>query len=171
VTVQIVVGRIGRAHGIRGELTVDLRTDEPETRFAAGSVLATDPAETGPLTVAASRWHSGRLLVAFEGFGDRTAAETLRGTVLVIDSAEQGPLDDPDEFYDWQLEGLQAELPDGTPVGTVAEVLHLPHGDVLAVRREGAEELLVPFIAAQVPVVDVAGGRVVVDPAPGLLDL
>jgi 16S rRNA processing protein RimM len=169
--VELVVARLGRAHGIRGEVTVDLRTDDPDTRFAAGTVLATDPAEAGPLTVRAARWHSGRLLVAFEGVETRSAAEGLRRTLVVVDTADLEPLDDPEEFYDWQLEGLRVELPDGSPLGAVAEVLHLPGGDVLAVRREGAPELLVPFVAAQVPVVDVAGGRVVVDPAPGLLDL
>lgn len=168
---QVVVARVGRAHGIRGEVTVEVRTDDPDARLAPGSVLATDPAEAGPLTVRAAHWHSGRLLLSFEGVADRTGAEALRGTLLVVDTADLEPLQDPEEFYDWQLEGLSAELGDGTVVGVVAEVLHLPGGDVLAVRREGAEELLVPFVAAQVPVVDLPGGRVVLDPAPGLLDL
>jgi 16S rRNA processing protein RimM len=167
----VVVGRIGKPQGIRGEVTVEVRTDDPESRFAAGSVLLTDPAERGPLTVEASRSQSGRLVVLFAGVGDRNAAEALRGTVLCVDQAELPPPDDPDEFHDFQLRGLLAELPDGTAVGRVADVLHLPHGDVLAIAREGLAELLVPFLKAMVPVVDVAGGRVVVDPPEGLLDL
>jgi 16S rRNA processing protein RimM len=93
--VQLVVGRIGRAHGIRGEVFVDVRTDDPDTRFAAGSVLATDPADAGPLTVDRFRWHSGKLVVGFAGYADRTAAEGLRGVRLVIDSDDLEPLDDP----------------------------------------------------------------------------
>ena len=85
---HIAVGQIVRAHGIRGEVIVAVRTDEPGVRFAAGSVLPTEPPERGPLTVAASRWHSGRLIVVFEGVRDRTAAEGLRGTLLVLDSAQ-----------------------------------------------------------------------------------
>src|SRR5579871_1151798 len=103
---QLVVGRVGRPHGLRGEVTVEVRTDDPDQRFAAGQSLAADPPERGPLTVAASRWHSGRLLVRFAGHEDREAAETLRDTVLVIDSGQLGPLDDPEEFYDHDLIGL-----------------------------------------------------------------
>jgi 16S rRNA processing protein RimM len=169
--VQIVVGRLGRAHGVSGDLTVEVRTDDPDARFAAGSVLATDPPEAGPLTVTAARWHSGLLLLTFDGVADRGAAEALRGTLLVVDSADLEPLADPDEFYDWQLAGLPVELADGSPLGEVAEMLHLPGGDVLVVAREGASEVLVPFRAETVPVVDVPGRRVVVDPPPGLLDL
>src|SRR5258708_10850576 len=100
---QLVVGRVGRAHGLRGEVTIEVRTGDPAERFAVGSVLATYPAERGPLTVAAARWHSGRLLVAFEGCRDRDAAEALRETLLQIDSADLEPLGDPEEFYDHDL--------------------------------------------------------------------
>src|SRR5215469_5074508 len=103
---RLVVGRVGRPHGLRGEVTVEVRTDDPAQRFAAGSVLATDPAGRGPLTVVASRWHSGRLLVTFEGCQDRADAEALRDTLLQIDSADLEPLDDPEEFYDHDLIGL-----------------------------------------------------------------
>ena len=81
---QLVVGRVGRPHGIRGEVTVQVRTDDPGRRFAAGSVLATEPADRGPLTVLSSRWHSGRLLVSFAGSADRSQAESLTGTLLVV---------------------------------------------------------------------------------------
>jgi 16S rRNA processing protein RimM len=170
---QLVVGRVGRPHGIRGELTVEVRTDDPDTRFAAGSVLATEPAARGPLTVSSSRWHSGRLLISFTGYHDRTAAEELRGTLLVMDSAELAAPDDPDEFHDYQLIGLGAWTVGGEQVGVVADVLH--HGqDLLVIRPAGRRadtgEILVPFVAAIVPEVDVAAGRLVIDPPGGLLD-
>lgn len=170
-----MVGRIGKPQGIKGEVTVEVHTDEPQARFATGSVLLTDPAQRGPLTVEAARDQNGRLMVAFEGYGDRNAAETLRGTLLVVDAATLPAPDDPDIFLDHHLIGLVAELPDGSRLGAVTEVLHLPHGDVLVVRRDGAAdtaaEVLVPFVAAMVPEVDVPGGRLVVDPPEGLLAL
>ncbi len=186
---QIAVGQIVRAHGIRGEVIVAVRTDEPDVRFAPGSVLGAEPPDRGPLTVAAARWHSGRLIVAFEGIGDRTAAEGLRGTLLILDSAQIPPVADPDEFYDHELIGLGVVTAAGERVGVVADVLH--HGqDLLVVRRDGAagapgraavrgpavsagpaaDEALVPFVGAIVTEVDVAAGRLVIDPPPGLLD-
>ena len=129
-----------------------------------------DPAERGPLTVESRRWQTGRLMVAFVGVPDRTAAEALRDTLLQVDAATLPTPEDPDEFLDVQLVGLRVELEDGTPVGVLREVLHLPHGDVLVVAREGRAEALVPFVSAIVPVVDLPGGRVVVTPPPGLLD-
>jgi 16S rRNA processing protein RimM len=164
----VVVGRVGRPQGIKGEVTVEVRTDSPEERFAPGASLATD---AGTLTVETVRDHSGKLVVRFEGVVDRNGAEALRGTVLQVDARTLPDLDDEDEYYDTQLVGLRASLQDGTAVGTVAEVLHLPHGDVLVVAREGAPELLVPFVRAMVPVVDLPQGVVVLDPPPGLLDL
>lgn len=166
-----MVGRIGRPHGIRGEVSVEVRTDSPDERFAEGSVLVTDPSERGPLTVTRLHWHSGRLLLSFDGVSDREGAEALRETMLVVDSDDLPPLADPDEYYDHQLVGLRAELPDGTELGTVEDVLHSPADDLLAVRRTDGEELLVPFVSVMVPTVDVPGGRVVVDPPDGLLDL
>src|SRR5258708_30114064 len=121
---QLVVGRVGRPHGIRGELTVQVHTDDPDLRFAAGSVLATEPAARGPLTVSASRWHSGRLLVTFAGYAGRSQAEELRGTLLVMDSSEVGPAADPEEFHDYELIGLEGLTRAGEPVGVVADVLH-----------------------------------------------
>ena len=197
---QIAVGQIVRAHGIRGEVIVAVRTDEPDVRFAPGSVLGAEPPDRGPLTVAAARWHSGRLIVAFAGIGDRTAAEGLRGTLLILDSAQIPPVPDPDEFYDHELIGLGVVTAAGERVGVVADVLH--HGqDLLVVRRDGAagapgrarpggpgraavrgpggpaasvappaDEALVPFVGAIVTDVDVAAGRLVIDPPPGLLD-
>ncbi|GAA4910684.1 16S rRNA processing protein RimM [Nonomuraea thailandensis] len=165
---QLVVGRIGRPHGVRGDVTVEVRTDDPELRFAAGKPIATDPADRGPLVVAGRRWHKGVLLLAFEGVTDRDAAEELRGTMLVIDSSEVTPSDDPDEFHDHQLIGLSVRTVAGEPVGEVEDVLH--HGqDLLVVRRQGQEDALIPFVRELVPEVDLEAGRLVVDPPEGLL--
>jgi 16S rRNA processing protein RimM len=168
---RLTVGRIGKPQGIRGEVTVEVRTDAPEVRFAAGSVLLTDPAERGPLTVASTRDQNGRLIVAFDGVPDRSAAEALRNTMLLVDASDVPPSEDPDEFHDTQLVALAAELADGSALGVVTDVLHLPHGDVLVVRRDDGSEVLVPFVRAIVPEVDLAAGRLVVDPPEGLLDL
>jgi 16S rRNA processing protein RimM len=168
---DLVIGRIGRAHGVGGEVTVELRTDDPDARFAPDAVLRTDPAERGPLRVQAARARLGGLVVAFAGVGDRVAAEALRGTLLVVDAASLPELGDPDEFYDHQLVGLAAVLPDGTALGTVGEVLHPPGSDLLSIRDTAGAERLVPFIRAFVPTVDLAAGRLVVDPPPGLLEL
>ena len=172
---QVTVGRIGRAHGVRGDVVVGVRTDEPELRFAPGSRLDTDPVGVGPLTVAGYRWHSGDLLVRFAEITDRDAAAELGGTWLMVDSAGLGALDDPDEFRDGDLVGLSVRTVDGTVVGTVADVLH--HGqDVLAIDPAGAagaraEQILIPFVKAIVPEVDVAAGVLVIDPPEGLLNL
>jgi 16S rRNA processing protein RimM len=133
--VQLVVGRIGRAHGVRGDVLVAVRTDEPDERFAVGAVLATDPTDAGPLTVASARWHSGRLVVGFAGHGDRSAAEALAGVRLVVDSADLPPLEDPDEFHDHELVGLAVVTPAGESLGTVTDVVHGPAGDLLVVAR------------------------------------
>ncbi len=168
----LVVGRIGKPQGLRGEVTVQVRTDDPDTRFAAGAVLLTEPAARGPLTVASARDQNGRLVLAFDGVTDRTAAEALRETLLQVDAATLAPPEDEDEFHDHVLRGMTALLVDGPPLGTVADVLHLPHGDVLVITRaDNGAEVLVPFVRAMVPDVDVAGRTLTVDPPHGLLDL
>lgn len=164
----LAVGRVGRAHGVHGEVSVEISTDDPGARFALGSSLGTDPPEFGPLTVEAVRPHAGRLLIRFAGVADRTAAEALRGTLLLIDSAEISPSGDPEEFHDQELIGLTVVTADGTEIGRVVDVEHLGQ-DLLVVGR-AAGDALIPFVRAIVPEVDVAGGRVVIDPPPGLLD-
>jgi 16S rRNA processing protein RimM len=171
----VVVGRIGRPHGVRGEVTVEVRTDDPELRFVPGAVLRTDPADRGPLTVAAKRWHRDVLLLTLERpdgevLDSREAAETVRNTELLVDIADLPELEDPDTFYDHQLVGLAARLTDGTALGEVTAVRH-EGADLLVVGRPERGELLVPFVAAIVPTVDVDGGFVVVDPPEGLLEL
>ena len=165
---QLVVGRIGRPHGVRGDVTVEVRTDDPELRFAVGASLATDPADRGPLVIEDVRWHKSTLLLSIAGVTGRDEAEKLRGTMLVIDSADIVPSQDPDEFHDQQLIGLRVVTVSGEPVGEVADVLH--HGqDLLVVRRGGQDDAFIPFVKALVPEVDVQGGRLVVDPPEGLL--
>lgn len=167
---RVLVGRIGRAHGIRGEVSVEPRTDDADARFGAGARLHTEPGTAGPLTVSSARWHSGRLLVRFTGVPDRTAAEGLRGVRLLADVDPQERPDDPEEFYDHQLVGLHAVTTDGATVGEIAEVVHLAGQDLLSIRGAGEREILVPFVAQIVPEVDLTGGRVVIDPPAGLLD-
>ncbi|HZG06717.1 MAG TPA: ribosome maturation factor RimM [Streptomyces sp.] len=167
---QLVVARIGRAHGIKGEVTVEVRTDEPEVRLAPGAVLATDPASAGPLTIASGRVHSGRLLLRFEGVNDRTAAEALRNTLLIAEVDPEERPEDPDEYYDHQLVDLDVVTRDGTVVGRIEEIAHLPYQDLLVVRKTDGGEVLVPFVGEIVPEIDLAGQRAVIDPPPGLLD-
>jgi 16S rRNA processing protein RimM len=147
-----------------------VRTDEPERRFGAGAVLLTDRSGGAPVVVASRRWHSGRLLVHFEGVDDRTAATELRGVVLRtrIDLGERP--EDPDEFYDHHIVGLTVVDPAGVVLGEVAQVVHGAQ-DLLVVRREGARDALVPFVQALIPEIDLENGRVVADLPEGLLDL
>ncbi|HLM06625.1 MAG TPA: ribosome maturation factor RimM [Blastococcus sp.] len=171
----VVVGRIGRPHGVRGEVTVEVRTDDPDQRFVPGAVFRTDPASRGPITVTGVHWHSGTLLLRLEGpdgkpIADRDAAEAVRNTELLVEVADLPQLEDPDAYYDHQLVGLAARLPDGTALGEVAAVRHEAQ-DLLVVRRAGAADALIPFVAALVPTVDLDGGFVVVDPPEGLLEL
>ncbi|MEU3599513.1 ribosome maturation factor RimM [Streptomyces sp. NPDC006798] len=167
---QLVVARIGRAHGIRGEVTVEVRTDEPELRLGPGAVLATDPAGTGPLTIETGRVHSGRLLLRFAGVTDRNGAEALRNTLLIADVDPEETPEDPDEYYDHQLVDLDVVLADGTAVGRITEISHLPSQDLFIVERPDGEEVMIPFVEEIVASVDLVEQRIVVVPPPGLLD-
>jgi 16S rRNA processing protein RimM len=168
--VDVVIGRIGRAHGVRGEVSVEVRTDDPEQRFAVGAVVSTEPGPAGPLTVAATRPHTGRLLVRFVEVSDRSTAEGLRGVLLVADLPESRDSGGPDEFYPRELVGLRVLTDAGAPVGEVAEVVPAPAHDLLRVRRDDGGEALVPFVAALVPDVDLGAGRITVVDRPGLLN-
>jgi 16S rRNA processing protein RimM len=170
----VVVGHVARAHGIRGEVAVEVRTDVPDRRFAVGNVLHTDHPDAPMLTVAATRPHAGRLLVTFAEVLTRDVAEVLKGTVLLIDADAIGPVgdgDDADTWWDSDLIGLSARTVDGTLLGPVTDVVHGSGGDLLAIAREDGRELLVPFVHDIVPTVDPAEGVLVVDPPPGLLEL
>lgn len=162
---HVVVGRIGPAHGLKGEVFVEPRTDEPERRFAAGQVLITD---TSTMTVASSRTHSGRLVVRFQEVDGRNAAEAVRGTELSCRIDPRELPEDPEEFYDHQLVGLRVETPAGEAVGELLRVQHGAAQDLLVISTS-EREVLFPFVAALVPVVDVPGGRIVIDDLPGLL--
>ncbi|MEU8514825.1 ribosome maturation factor RimM [Kitasatospora sp. NPDC048722] len=167
---QLVVGRIGRAHGIRGDVSVEVRTDEPELRLGPGAVVLTDPASAGPLTVESGRVHSGRLLLRFAGVKDRNAAEALRGTLLISEVDPDESPEDPEEYYDHQLIGLDVVLSDGTPVGELTEVVHLPYQDLLTVKKADGTEVLVPFVSQIVPTIDLENQRAVITPPAGLID-
>lgn len=164
---EVVIGRIGRPHGIRGEVTVESRTDDPDRRFAPGTSMVDDGGRT--LIVEGLGAHGGRLRVKFAGVDDRTAAESLRGQLLRIERGPDDQPEDPDEFYDTDLIGMCALYVDGSELGVVRDVLHLPGQDLLAIDHAG-REVLVPFVATFVPEVDVARRVVVVDPPPGLLE-
>lgn len=163
---QLVIGTIGAAHGLRGELAVHLRTDNPVERFAVGAVLSTDPAAAGPLTVTRSRTQVDRWFITFREVTSRTVAEGLRGVALVVDV---GSSDDGDAWYPHELAGLRVELVDGSVIGEVIGLEALPAQDSLVIRENSGARTLVPFVKKIVPVVDVAGGRVVLDPPHGLL--
>ncbi|WP_127497254.1 ribosome maturation factor RimM [Actinoplanes solisilvae] len=186
----LTVGQIGKPHGIRGEVSVVVRTDEPEERFVPGSVFVTEVprdrrVSTGPSAVAGTaryevpkqlvlesiRWHQGRGIAVFENIYDRNVAEELRGVFLQVDSSELTPPDDPDEFHDHQLVGLRVESADGTVHGTVQRIDHAPSSDLIVLKKAAGGTALIPFVSAMVPTVDVAGGKIVVDLPEGLLDL
>jgi 16S rRNA processing protein RimM len=166
----VTVGRIGRAHGIKGEVGVDVRTDEPDRRFADGATVVTVSKVPRTLTVEASRWHSGRLLVKFAGVPDRTAAEQLRNLVVQSEIDEDERPEDPDEYYDRELIGLAVRTTDGAEAGEVIDVVHLPSQDLLEIRRPAGNAVLVPLVEALVPELNVEKGYVLVADRPGLLD-
>jgi 16S rRNA processing protein RimM len=167
---QLVVARIGRAHGIKGEVTVEVRTDEPELRLGPGAVLTTEPASAGPLTVETGRVHSGRLLLGFEGVRDRTGAEALRNILLIAEIDPEDVPEDPEEFYDHQLMDLDVVLADGTAIGRITEITHLPSQDLFIVERPDGSEVMIPFVEEIVLEIDLEEQKAVVDPPPGLFD-
>jgi 16S rRNA processing protein RimM len=176
---ELTVGRVVKAHGISGEVVVEIRTDDPAARFAAGNTLRAEKShgdgQERSYVVAHAREHGGRLLVRLVGVDDRDAADALRGSLFVVDSDDLPPIDEPDTYYDHQLEGLHVRTTTGTDVGVVAEVLHTAAGELLAVRRSdhGSEtgEVLVPFVSAIVTSVSLDDRIVEIDPPEGLLDL
>lgn len=166
-TVEVVVGILGRAHGLRGEVVIELRTDEPDRRFGPGQVLrAEDGART--FTVTSARYHSGRLLVTFAELADRTAVEAVRSTRLVLDVAPGELPEGEGEFYDRQLVGLRVLDAAGVDVGAVTALVHLPGQDSLEVLTDIGTRL-VPFVVALVPEVDLAEGHIRLADVPGLL--
>jgi 16S rRNA processing protein RimM len=170
---ELTIGRVVKAHGVTGEVVVEVRTDDPDIWFAPGAVLrakVSDHPERN-FVVATVRAHGGRLLVRLEGVANRDAADALRGSWFVIDSEDSPPIDEPDTYYDHQLEGLRVRTIQGREIGTVTEVLHTPGGELLAVNRGQAGELLVPFVSAIVTSVSLQDRIVEIDPPEGLLEL
>jgi 16S rRNA processing protein RimM len=167
--VQVVVARIGKAHGLRGEVTVQVLTGAPDERFVPGATFVTEPVGAGPLLLRSARDHNGILLLGFEHTDDRNGAEALRGIKLLADVLE----DDGDEnaWYERDLVGLKAVTVAGDEVGEVTALESRPAQDLLVLRLTDGRQARVPFVTAIVPEVDVAGGRVVLDPPTGLLDL
>ena len=172
---ELVVGRVVKAHGITGEVVVEVRTDDPEARFAPGANLfgRSAGAETvQQYTVESVREHGARLLLRVAGVADRPAADALRGVVFVVESADLPPIDDPDEFYDHQLEGLRVRTVGGEDVGAVVEVVHTAAGELLAVRPDGtSREVLIPFVTAIVTSISLADNLIEIDPPEGLLEI
>ncbi|MEB4208781.1 ribosome maturation factor RimM [Mycobacterium sp. 94-17] len=173
---ELTVGRVVKAHGISGELVVEIRTDDPAARFSPGNTLRAKPSRDGverSCVIESAREHGGRLLVRVAGVTDREAADAMRGTLFVVDSENLPDIDEADTYYDHQLEGLRVRTTAGEQIGVVAEVLHTAAGELLSVRREAGEkrELLVPFVTAIVTAVSLDDGTVEIDPPEGLLDL
>ena len=158
---RLLVGRIGRAHGILGEATIEVRTDDADTRFAIGQKLQTD--EHGILTITSGRVHNGILLLGFAGYSDRNQIEKLRNTMLYADVDINEAREDADDYHVLQLIGCQAFLETGELFGEVTDVVNLPGQDLLAIKTP-TREALIPFVHQLVPIVDVAAKRIVVIP-------
>lgn len=169
---QVVVGRVVRPHGVRGDVVVEVRTDRPEHRFGTGCVL--DRPDGPPLTVGAARPHGQRWLVRFAGVASRDAAEALRDTELTVPAQTAAHGDeagsDSEEYPDHLLVGMAVHDLAGVLIGTVATIEHAPWQDLVVVDRPSGGEIRVPFVRALVPVVDLQTGVLVVDPPGGLLD-
>ncbi|MEO8828486.1 ribosome maturation factor RimM [Lapillicoccus sp.] len=174
---ELVVARIGKPHGLLGEVTVQLHTDDPERRLVTGATFATQaqPGSGVPrtLTLRSTRVHNGTWLLAFEQIPDRTGAESLRGTQLLADVDDLQRLDDDDDegWYEDELLGLAVVTRDGRQVGTVSGLQTGTVQDLLVVALTGGGDAYLPFVEAIVPEVDVPAGRVVVAPPDGLLEL
>ena len=158
---RLLVGRIGRADGILGEATIEVRTDEPDRRFAIGATVQTDT--HGDLKIISGRVHNGILLLGFEGITDRNGVEKLRNTLLYADVDINEENDDEDEYHVMQLIGCQAVLETGEVFGEVTDVINLPGQDLLAIKTAQGEQLI-PFVHQLVPTVDIANKKVVVIP-------
>ena len=165
---QLVVARIGRAHGVRGEVTIELRTDNPSERFEVGRVFKTDPERFTPLKIASIRDHNGTVLLSFEGRPDRNSVEELRNVLLIADVDIPIPSEQDDEFHATLLIGCRVFTEENLELGEVIDILQLPTQDALVVKR-ASEEILIPFVKKHVPMVDVKEKRIVVREMEGLI--
>lgn len=174
--IEVLVGRIGKAHGLRGDVTIDVRSDEPERRFVAGtrlvarrSVASQATPTSTELTLTSARWHGAVLLARFAEIPDRTAAEEARGLQLFVTLAPDETPEDPEEYYDHQLVGLTAYDVGGARLGEVTAVQHGAAQDLITVTTPEGRQALVPFVAALVPEVDITAGRLTIADRPGLV--
>ncbi len=175
----VLVARVGKPHGLRGEVTVQLHTDDPDRRLAVSETLACEPLDRGPLTIESVRVHQGRYLIGFESVFDREGAEALRNTRLFIPALDPGgsrkdndaPYQDADEYYEDELVGMNVVLTTGEAIGTVSALHTRAAQDLLEITQSNGNTALVPFVAALVPRVDSARREVMIDPPAGLLDL
>lgn len=167
---QVRVARIGKPHGIRGEVTVQVYTDDPAERFGPGAVLIGrrgSGGRDGELTVARARWNKDILLLAFDEVVTRNQAEELRGTELFAAPDESG---EDDAWYEEDLVGLVV-LVDGRRVGAVTGLQTGEFQDLLEIEVDGGTEVLVPFVDEIVPEIDPESGTLTLTPPPGLLTL
>lgn len=167
---QLQVARIGKPHGIRGEVTVQVLTDAPGDRFVPGTQFVVEPASAGPLTVESARWNKDILLLAFEEIETRNEAETLRGAKLFIETEELEDEDDDEGWYEHELVGLDVRV-GGNVVGKVSALHTLPVQDLIVVTSNEGKEILVPFVEPIVPEVNVGEGFILVTPPPGLFEV
>lgn len=175
-TDTLLVARIGKPHGLRGEVTVQTHTDDPERRYVPGTVFATQAAAgTGvprELTLASARKHREVWLLGFDEIPDRTGAESLRGTRLLLDLGAVADEEDAgDGWYEHDLVGLTVQDPVGAVLGTVTGLSIGSAQDLLEVRLADGREVLVPFVEAIVTDVSIGAGHIVVDAPAGLFDL
>ncbi len=166
----LVVGRVGRAHGVQGEATIEIRTDLPDERFVVGARLETDPATNGPLVIESVRDHNGILLLKFQKLNNRTAIEQIRDTLLLAEIDMNFEATPDSEYHVQQLIGCEIVLESGRKIGVLTDVLNLPGQDLLAIQGDGGE-ILIPFISEFVPDVNLETRRIVVAPPVGLLEL
>ncbi|AXK44558.1 ribosome maturation factor RimM [Brachybacterium saurashtrense] len=171
-TLEVIVATIGRAHGLRGEVALTLRTDQPEERLQDGTAFAVEVGgRPRTLTVAGTRLQQDRWYVRFAEVSDRTDAESLRGIDLALAVDEEVEADeDPDAWYPSQLEGLAVRHVDGRELGTVTGIEHYPAQDLLVVRTPDRRRVQLPLVEQLVPEVDLEAGVVLADPPGGLFE-
>ncbi len=166
---QVVVGRLGRPHGVKGEINVEVLTDEPEKRFLKGIKLTLQN-QNKELTVVSARVHTKKLLVTFEEISDRNLAEDLKGCYLVVELDDSEIPQAGDAFYEDQLIGLTAVSQKDEVLGEVIEVIYRTAQDLLVIKTLDNREILVPFVDEIVPKVDLTQKRIVLNPPKGLFD-
>lgn len=170
---QLRVGRLTKAHGLKGAIKVELYTDSPEQRFVPGAVFTLQVPESSPwfektITLTELRWYNSHPVAFFEGVSDRTAAETLIKAILWVDHLDGDIPEEPEAWFDHQLTGLTV-MRDGSPIGTISRVDHFPAQDLLVVKTESSE-VMVPFVKEIVPEVNIDAGTITLTPPGGLFE-